>query len=76
MRPLHTESFDLNSDFIRESVGEVYAWANDTLLKIICDKQKMSDNFVSVKSFFFGECGDLCTHFLDLAGDELTKSRV
>lgn len=74
VRPLHTESFDLNSDFLRESVGEVYGWANQQLLKVICDKQNMIENFEAVKKFFFGECGDLCGQFLDLAGSELKKS--
>lgn len=75
VRPLHTENFDLNSDLIRESVREVYAWANDTLMEIIRDKKHLHNSFQSVKHFYFGDCGDLLVHFMDLAKEELKKSR-
>lgn len=74
VRPLHTESFDLNSDFIRESVREVYAWANDALMEIVREKMHLREGFMAVKHFFFGDCGDLVLHFMDLARDELKKS--
>ena len=76
VRPLHTESFDLNSDLIRESVREVYAWANDSMMDIIRDKMHLREGFLAVKHFYFGDCGDLIVHFMDLAKDELRKSTL
>lgn len=76
VRPLHTENFDLNSDMIRESVREVYGWANDTLMQIIRDKMFLREGFLAVKHFYFGDCGDLIVHFMDLAKDELKKSKM
>lgn len=75
VRPLHTQNFDLNSDLIRESVREVYGWANDTLMDIIRDKMHLREGFMAVKHFYFGDCGDLLVHFMDLAKEELKKSR-
>lgn len=74
VKPLHSEIFDLNSDFIRESVFEVYQWSNDQLMKIIKKEQKLFECFGSIKHFFFGDCGDLILHFLDLSSDELKKN--
>lgn len=52
----------------------MYAWANDALMEILVEKLHMREGFLAVKHFFFGDCGDLIVHFLDLAKDELKKS--
>ena len=53
----------------------MYAWANDALMEILVEKLHMREGFLAVKHFFFGDCGDLIVHFLDLAKDELKKSK-
>jgi hypothetical protein len=45
-------------------------------MQIIRDKMHLREGFLAVKHFYFGDCGDLIVHFMDLAKDELKKSRI
>lgn len=66
--------FTLHSDEIRACVDQTFEAANRELLAIILGSEKFVSILKSMKKYFFLEHGDYFLHFLDLTGEELSKS--
>lgn len=66
-------SYSLNEREIGERINAAYAFSSSKLLEALLTDNKLMSILRSVKKFFFMEHGDLYSHFLDLAEDELKK---
>jgi gamma-tubulin complex component 2 len=75
------ESFMNNNNSIFEAdilinfqnlIGKIYEWANITLKNLLFKEENLLSILKSIKKFFFMECGDFYTHFIDVT-DELLQ---
>lgn len=71
--PGEDSDIDMTSEAFQAQLNAAYYTANKACLTLLIDRQSLFARLQSLKHHFFIENGDSFTHFLDLAGYELSK---
>lgn len=64
---------DMTSEDFQNQLDMAYCTANKACLTLLIERQSLFSRLRSLKHHFFLDHGDSFTHFLDLAGHELSK---
>lgn len=70
---LADRDIDMTSEDFQSQLNSAYTTANKACLTLLIDRQSLFSRLRSLKHHFFLDHGDSFTHFLDLAGHELSK---
>lgn len=71
--PPSDEEIDMTSEAFQNQLNKAYFSANKACLTLLVDRKSLFARLGSLKHHFFMDHGDSFTHFLDLAGHELSK---
>jgi gamma-tubulin complex component 2 len=56
-------------------ISKIYEWANITLKNLLFKEENILSIFKSIKRFYFLECGDFYTHFIDVTDELLSMEK-
>ncbi|GAA5992231.1 hypothetical protein JCM10908_001830 [Rhodotorula pacifica] len=66
---------DMQDDSFYKRIEAAYTYANKTLLKLLLEEEHLLSRLETIKQCFFINHGDVFTHFLDMAKQELNRKK-